>query len=414
MVRFAIAIARGWTRLYTWSMPARLRDERRAEIESDMWEFLQDSDDRRSPGAQILFRLVMGVPDDLGWRIEQAVFDCAPLRRSIALTARVAGATLFLCALLVIDADASRKRADILSPPAAAVSQESLPLLAAGVAVVIGGSLPPARPAQAATATPSPPTFEVASIKPNKSGSPILGIDPAPGGRLTATNVSLGALIRYGYQLPIFRMSGGPDWIESERFDLVAKAEGEAGPDQIRLMLRRLLAERFALKVHTETREQPIFELLVARGDGRIGPQLRRSTVDCAGVPPPRPGTFPAGSPPVCGFVGPAPDIAVSTGRARFALRGMTMEGVARFLQGAVRRQVVDRTGLIGYFDGEFDFTVEIPPPPPPPGIPDPYDRLNFPTIFTVVREQLGLKLESSRGPVEILVVEAASRPTPD
>ena len=75
---------------------------------------------------------------------------------------------------------------------------------------------------------------------------------------------------------------------------------------------------------------------------------------------------------------------------------------------------MIDRTGLSGYFDGEFDFAAELPPPPPPPGIPDPFDRQAFPTIFTVVQEQLGLKLESTRGPVDVLIIDRAERPTED
>ena len=90
------------------------------------------------------------------------------------------------------------------------------------------------------------------------------------------------------------------------------------------------------------------------------------------------------------------------------------MDGFARFVSQAVRRSVIDHTGLNAYFDGEFDFAAELPPPPPPPGIPDPFDRQAFPTIFTIVQEQLGLKLESERGPVEVLVIDRAERPTED
>jgi uncharacterized protein (TIGR03435 family) len=255
-------------------------------------------------------------------------------------------------------------------------------------------------------------SFEAASIKPNKSGSPLLGILPQRGGRFTATNVTLSLLIRNAYQLPIFRMSGGPDWIESDRFDVVATAGYDAPQAELRLMVQTLLAERFKLKVHTEAREQPVYELVMARGDGRLGPNLRRSEVDCAGAD--WPGSFPGSVAPRCGFIGSAPDVAISSGRSRFELRGTSMEGFARFLPGAVRRYVFNRTGLDGYFDGEFDFTLEMGPPPPPPGIPDAYDRPSFPTIFTVLPEQLGLKLESTRGPVDVLVIDRAERPTAD
>jgi uncharacterized protein (TIGR03435 family) len=92
----------------------------------------------------------------------------------------------------------------------------------------------------------------------------------------------------------------------------------------------------------------------------------------------------------------------------------MTMEGFARFLVAAVRRNVTNKTGLDGYFDGEFESTIEFPPPPPPPGVPDPFDRQNFPTIFTVLQEQLGLKLDSTRGPVDVLVIDYAEPPISD
>jgi uncharacterized protein (TIGR03435 family) len=252
--------------------------------------------------------------------------------------------------------------------------------------------------------------FEAASIKPNKSGSRILGITPQARGRFTATNVSLGLLIRIAYELPMSRMSGGPDWLESDRFDVIATAGYDAPQPDVRIMVQQLLADRFNLKVHTEAREQAVFELVMANRDRKFGRSLRRSDVDCAGADWPNP----VSSTPRCGYIGPDPDIAISTGRSRFAVRGTSMNAFARFLQGAGHRYVINRTGLDGYFDGEFDFTIEVGPPPPPPGIPDPHDRTSFQSIFTVLQEQLGLKMESARGPVEVLVIDSAERPTPD
>jgi uncharacterized protein (TIGR03435 family) len=416
LLRLAIAIVRAWTRVYTWRMPPALREARRAEIESDAWEFQQDAAHGRfkSPAAHMLIRLLAGIPDDLCWRIEQAAVDGPRVRRSIAIGAYAAGAVLFLVALWAIDADAARKRSGFaFAAPSVGVEQERLPLLTAGIVATVGASMMPRLAAQSAKSVRrGTPAFEAVSIKPNNSGSPLLGILPLPGGRFTATNVSLGLLIRNAYQLPIFRVSGGTDWIESDRFDVVATAGYDATQAQLRLMVQTLLAERFKLSVHTETREQPVYELVVARRDGRLGPNLRRSEVDCAGAD--WPSSFPGSASPRCGFIGSAPDVEISSGRSRFELRGTSMGGFARFLQGAVRRYVFDRTGLDGYFDGEFDFTVEMGPPPPPQGILDPYDRTSFPTIFTVVQEQLGLRLESTRGPVEILVIDSAQQPTAD
>jgi uncharacterized protein (TIGR03435 family) len=270
----------------------------------------------------------------------------------------------------------------------------------------------PTLTAQWARSVTSTPAFEAASIKPNKSGSLLLGLAPQPGGRFRATNVSVGLLIRSAYDLPMFRVFGGPDWMESDRFDIVATAGYDATFAEMRLMVQTLLAERFKLKTRTETREQPAFELVMARRDRRLGPNLRRSGVDCADVD--WPNAFRTSGAPRCGFIGPDPDIAIASGRSRFALRGTSMEGFSRFLQGAAHRYVFDRTGLDGYFDGAFDFTLEIGPPPPPPGIPDPHDRTNFQSIFTVLQEQVGLKLQSTRVPVQVLVVDSVDRPTPD
>ncbi len=254
------------------------------------------------------------------------------------------------------------------------------------------------------------PAFAAASVKPNKSGSPVLGITPQPGGRFMATNMSVGQLLRSAYGIPMFRLVGGPDWVESERFDVVATAGYNATFSEMRLMMQTLLAERFKMKIHAETQEQPAFELVTARRDGRLGANLRRSDVDCTGKD--WPNALLGSAPPQCGFIGPDPEIPISSGRSRFAVRGTSMEALSQFLQGAGGRYVFNRTGLSGYFDGEFDFTAEMGPPAPPDR-PD-LNRANLPSIFTVVQEQLGLKLDATRGPVEVLVIDSVDRPTPD
>jgi uncharacterized protein (TIGR03435 family) len=319
---------------------------------------------------------------------------------------------VFLIALWAIDADAGRRRSGFaFAAPTAVVDPERLPPLAAGIVATIGASMVPRLAAQlAATPRASGPVFEAASLKPNKSGSPLLMMVPQPGGRFTGTNVSLGMLIRNAYQFSPFEIFGGPDWLESYRFDVVATAGYDAPQTQVRLMVQTLLEERFKLRVHRETRELPVYALLMARSDGRLGGQLRRTPVDvdCSNAPPPATGQFFPNPLPACGYFGPAPN------RANLAFRGMTMEQIARLLKPMVRRSVFDRTGLTGYFDGDFDFTAELGPPPPPPGVPDPYDRQSFPTVFTVLAEQLGLKLDSQRGPVDVLVIDSVLPPTPD
>jgi bla regulator protein blaR1 len=241
-------------------------------------------------------------------------------------------------------------------------------------------------------------TFEVASIKRNPSGDMRASIQALPGG-YRAVNAPLRLLIRDAYALQGFQLVGGPSWLDSERFDILAKAEGSPTPDQERLMLRALLAERFALSVHNETRELPLYAMVMARADGKLGPQLRRTDADCAaaytwqgtGPPPSRDGP--------CGSAGPG-----RVGGMRF--RGVTLDAFAKFLATPAQRPVIDRTGLTGLFDIELELTAELGPPPPPPGMPDRVDRAFAPSMFTALQEQLGLKLDSRRGPIDVIVID--------
>src|SRR4051812_13216889 len=137
-------------------------------------------------------------------------------------------------------------------------------------------------------------TFEVASVKTNKSGDNRIGIGFAPGGRFRATNVPVRELISAAYGTPqplaAFQITGGPKWIESERFDIVAKAPGDPQPGPngpppgMFAMLRNLLADRFRLTAHRETRDLPVYALALARADGKLGPQLRPAATDCAAL----------------------------------------------------------------------------------------------------------------------------------
>jgi Protein of unknown function (DUF3738) len=290
-MRIAISCVRGWTWLYTWHMAAAFRETRRAEIESDLWECGREADAMHGVGSALhmLLRLLLGMPDDVGWRVEHAAGGDALTQGGVALTARVAGAALFLCALWVIDVDASRKR------PAPAVS------------------LAPQGATQPQSSDVGGPAFDVASIKPNVSGDLRVSIQASSGGRFTAVNAPLRALIRHAYQLQDFELTGGPKWIESERVDIVAKAEGEATPAQLRLMLRNLLTDRFKLQLRTETRDLPFYALVTARRNARIGPDLRRTESDCsqsASIQDTLGITARSGPPDpdaTCGFFGPGP-----------------------------------------------------------------------------------------------------------
>jgi uncharacterized protein (TIGR03435 family) len=272
---------------------------------------------------------------------------------------------------------------------------------------------------QPAPAQPPPAVFEVASVKPNQSGE--LGIRmQIPGtDRFTATNVPVRELIRMAYDTQDVRLVGGPDWIRSERFDIVAKSEqpfpawGPAGPPMpLLLMLRALLADRFGLVIHQETRELPVYALVLAREDRRFGPDLNASKLDCASQaragragPPPGPPANPAE--PTCGM-------RIAPGQ--MVIGGTPISQLASVLSQFVQRVVLDRTQLTGPFDLRLSWTPErMPQGTPPPGAPPlpPVDP-NGPSLFAALQEQLGLKLESTRAPLEVLVIDRVDRPRAD
>ena len=205
-------------------------------------------------------------------------------------------------------------------------------------------------------------------------------------------------MIRSAYRVQEFQIIGGPDWMNIERFNLEATySEAALGePTRTDLMLRTLLAERFKLTLHNETRDRPVFALVLARADRRLGSQLEKVTIDCAT----------AKGPAACSS---------SLGPGFIRLRGRTMAQFADSLStlamtggGSLNRLIVDRTGLDGQYNLTLKFTPENIPPPgqAPPGFPqlDP----NGPSIFTALQEQLGLKLDSQRAPVNVLVVDRA------
>ena len=313
----------------------------------------------------------------------------------------------------VLDGAQARGRAGAL-PVATAVVAAALFIAAVAPLRAVRQGQAPADGAQ------QPPlAFETASVKPNKSGAEerYIRIDPS-GASLTVVNLQLRALITFAYQIQSFQLEGGPDWIASERFDILGKPERAVpgtgaffnGQEPLRMMLRTLLADRFKLVMHKETKELPIFELVLARQDGRLGPQLRPAAVDCAaraaaaarGTPPPAsPGPPGPGS---CGMnMNP---VSVRGG-------GVTLAMLANILEGPAQRLVIDRTGLTGNWDLEVKYTPERSQLPPGVEPPVPIDW-NGPSLFTALEEQLGLKLRPARGPVEVLVIDSVQQPTPN
>jgi bla regulator protein blaR1 len=305
------------------------------------------------------------------------------------------------------------------------VKTRCLYLVGAAAAVIapafLGVLHGPGLRAQAPQTGAAGPAFEVASIKPNNSGDGRVMMGMQPGGRFTATNITLKMLIRNAYQLQDFQIVGAPNWIDSEHYDIVAKGEDglapeplsldRTGPNRIQLMIRALLAERFQLTVHNENRELPIYALVVARSDGKLGPQLQKSEVDCnavfaaargrGGMPPP-PGPPQQGERPQCG---------IRVGMGNLAMGGAALSQFANSLAMFTGRTVQDKTGLTGSYDVNLTWTPD-QMPQRPPGAPElPPPDPNGPSIFTALQEQLGLKLDSQKGPVAVLVIDRVERP---
>jgi len=174
------------------------------------------------------------------------------------------------------------------------------------------------------------------------------------------------------------------------------------------MMLRTLLADRFKLVMHKETKELPIFELVLARQDGKLGPQLRPAAVDCATLAAARGGTPPGSSGPS----GPNPCF-LNINPVSIRGGGVTMSALAGLLVGATQRLVIDRTGLTGNWDLDVKYTPDKSQIPPGVEPPVPIDW-NGPSLFTAIEEQLGLKLRPVRGPVEVLVIDSVQQPTPN
>jgi uncharacterized protein (TIGR03435 family) len=237
--------------------------------------------------------------------------------------------------------------------------------------------------------TPPRPTFEVASVKRNVSLDNSGGMRVEPGGRFQAVNAPVFWLVASAYSesLGALRPSqiiNAPGWLQSEHYDIIAKAADPSDMstfDKTRLLLRSLLEDRFQLRVHREQRQMAIYALVRATANGVLGPKFRQSVADCL--------TESA----KCGFVGgPVGQVKADS---------ITMDILTQLLGNAADRIVVDRTGLHGGFAIDLEWS------------PD-QTASDKPSIFTAVQEQLGLKLESTKGPVDVLVIDHAEKAIPD
>ena len=263
-----------------------------------------------------------------------------------------------------------------------------------------------------------PLEFEVASVKVNKSGDTQTRLNIPPGaGRVDVVNMPLRGLIQAAYTVPANQLDNVPQWVSETRIDIVAKADPSASVQQLRAMLQPLLVERFKLAFHHEQRERDVYALVVAK-PGTLGPNLKPG-VDCAARADVPRNTLPApapGQPQECGII-PA-------GPGRIVAKGLRMNGFVALLSLAAAalgsRQVIDETGLAGGYDIALTYTPEAlsaaalaqrqgGAPALAAGV-DP----NGPNLFQALQDQLGLKLESRKIPLDIMVIDHVEPPVPE
>jgi uncharacterized protein (TIGR03435 family) len=286
------------------------------------------------------------------------------------------------------------------------------PMIASGILLtLLAGQVSTVQPVAPTGQSTRDARFEIASVKPNRSGDPNGSLRQQPGGRVNAINMPLRALISFAYRVQPFMLAGPPDWTASERFDIAGRldrevAAGLEGLDALRVAMRALLEDRFKLKARREVRSADIYALVIARPDGKLGPQLRSSTQQCdqvgrsGGPPSPAPSTT-----LFCGMQGTAGHIRSN---------GLQLSALAAALMSQVERVVVDQTGLSGGWDLELQFAAPAPANSTTGVTERPATSPDAPSIYTAVQEQLGLKLEPAKGQVEMLVIESVDRPTAD
>jgi uncharacterized protein (TIGR03435 family) len=216
--------------------------------------------------------------------------------------------------------------------------------------------------------------FEVVSVKPGDPADPSSSGRTTPGG-LEMRNTTLKNLVRSAYRLNEYQLEGGPKWMDSAKFNIDARLPAGVPRDQIPLMMQALLADRFKLEFHRVTKTLPQYELVIAKG----GPKIEVTSED-----DPKRGSSSQGDRQIKGW-------------------GMPVSTLASMLISAVGAPVTDRTGLAGKYNFILEFA---------PLMGTPRENETLPTIFAALQEKLGLKLEATKGPVEVLVIDRAEKPT--
>jgi uncharacterized protein (TIGR03435 family) len=256
--------------------------------------------------------------------------------------------------------------------------------------------------------------FEVVSIKPADPSAPLrLGMTP---GRLTLSGAPVRAVMAMVF--PMQRVVGWPDGIDAGRYTITAKMPDGSSIAAQQVAIRNLLKDRFNLVTHTETRELPVYNLVLARSDGRLGPALEESSAECQAT---LKEYFEAARQGAPAQAAPPPAVARCSsslpGSGTFGMKGGTIGSLVNLLPQMVGRPVIDRTGLTSLYDFTLTWMPDpaigtsplgLPQVPQPPADPD------APNIFTALPEQLGLKLEAGRGPVEVVVIDRLEKPTLD
>jgi len=307
------------------------------------------------------------------------------------------------------------------------------------LAILVAATAASAQAPVAPPAAVSPgATFEVASIKPSTpdAANPLSIVPmfrPQPGGRLMVRNLSVKMLIGFAYEMQDFRVAGGPPAVMSARFDINAKAPGDAtlSPKELMPLVKNLLIERFKLKAHTEPREMRIYDLVIARSDGRLGPDIKPSTSDCSKADELNAQRADAlakgditavvaqpGKVLTCTL---APDL--SRGPMNISVHGDGQE-IAQLLElltPMTGRYIRDKTGLAGRYD--FDMKLDLQAllamaqamgMNVPAGAAANLPQSDGSSLTTALNEQLGLKLESVRAAVDVLIIDSVEAPAPD